>query len=226
MDKAKNTVGRPRGRKSGETRDGVVDMVLAGKTCAEMGKALGYTKETIYYYLRTTPISEIYWRLPGAAKNKGAYNHKKLGEITQRIKEGARQAEVAKEVGLSRERVRQILSRAGLMGEYRGAHPVKAVCPRCGGKKSPGVEMCASCKKKGNRVEVECGNPGCGKKMVVTKNHIEGKQPNGQKRKYFFCCRKCLYESLTWLVKEGRGAGRPKDLFLKPLDSAMGGVIK
>lgn len=66
-------------------------------------------------------------------------------------------AEIARRVGLTRERVRQILFEAGLSTTREG-YGESIICPDCGGPKNSAPKRCRDCNHKAHLVELICAN--------------------------------------------------------------------
>lgn len=116
---------------------------------------------------------------------------------------------IADEFGITRERVRQILKRAGLRTTALGyGDAIKYVCPECGGHKCSGSIMCRKCRISMNHVKISCTN--CEELIDITISRlIRVINKNGQD--LFFCNKHCQGKWLgkTYGVKKGeyRGGG-------------------
>ena len=76
----------------------------------------------------------------------------KIAEI-RNLKPDARAASIAKDLGVSRELVRQYLKQLGLPTKF---DPVPNFCPWCGEQISLRAESCRPCRSRSCRVEVKC----------------------------------------------------------------------
>ena len=102
----------------------------------------------------------------------------------------ATQQEIADSVGLSRERVRQILKKEHApTRSYSFGKGV--VCSRCGGRRTSGHLHCMKCHHELHTVPIVC--PSCGKISYRWQSQVlyRIKKIN---QKNFFCSRSCFYK--------------------------------
>lgn len=126
-------------------------------------------------------------------------------------------AEIGREVGLSRERVRQIIKASGKV--YKKVD--KEICPLCQGQKKPRTKYCKTCYHKLRTIVLKC--PQCGKEIERRKSSYTYRKEK-QHQLDFYCSRECLGKTLgtTYTTREYRSLS-PEDrskLFLERYTSS------
>ena len=102
-----------------------------------------------------------------------------------------RVSEISRKVGLSRERVRQILKERGLSTTLSKN---VTYCSDCGKELNRGAARCSSCIKKGAYITINCHF--CGKEKDIPSSIY--KYRNKDEKRYkgnFYCDRTCFYNS-------------------------------
>ena len=106
---------------------------------------------------------------------------------------GMRASEIAKKVGISRERVRQILKAEGLPTTIENL-PVN-VCSVCAAKMvSRKTTTCRDCIIKNAWVEVHCETCDTLKKVRKSTYKYRAKQDNHRYNNKYYCGRECFYK--------------------------------
>ena len=97
--------------------------------------------------------------------------------------------QVGSKFGITRERVRQILKRAGT-STTRYNYRAKMTCPRCGQKKYSASNYCPKCYRGLHNVTLQCIN--CGTYFERNQSQFLYQVNNPRYKGHFFCNRKCL----------------------------------
>lgn len=99
-----------------------------------------------------------------------------------------RAANIARQLGISRELVRIYLKRNGLVTRFLPPHQN---CPGCGIVISVHSKMCRPCRTKSTRVIVPCG--ACGKEVSILRSQFKYRQKIKRYSGSYYCNRECFY---------------------------------
>ena len=111
---------------------------------------------------------------------------------------------IADKFGLTRERIRQIVSRAGI--KTRHLSNSSKICPTCNGVKSRQSKQCMSCFKREHNLDLQCFI--CEGWFKRNQSKVI-KRANTTGQVHFFCSKHCFG---TWLGKNNIGKKRKIDL--------------
>ena len=96
------------------------------------------------------------------------------------------QAEMARRIGVSKERVRQILRKKGMAAV---PDPLTATCQHCGKKIHPNRSFCnQECRSTHSHTALICSE--CGRSYTIRRNVLNSRKKRGTRHN--FCSRRCM----------------------------------
>jgi RNase P subunit RPR2 len=100
------------------------------------------------------------------------------------------QIELARRLGVSRERIRQMVNTAGLRPLLRVQERKRYFCSRCGKEIKPGNRFCAECRYAMHHITLTCTQ--CGKEFAITMSDYKRRLKRRKTSAGFFCSRRCF----------------------------------